>query len=68
MHSSLVSQVTGYATPAKPTGFSAYRFLIPTEELLEDERTKHVIDGKEGKMKIFVGEGGRRLVWYPCRA
>ena len=67
VHSKAVSLVTGQETAATPTGFSAFRFLIPTEEILADERTRHFLEGKEGEFKIFVGEGGRRLVWYPCR-
>lgn len=68
VHSSAVSQVTGYHTKASPTGFSAFRFLIPTKAIMADEQTRHFLEGKDGMFKIFVGEGGRRLVWYPCRA
>ena len=60
--------VTGRDTPALPTGVSAFRFLIPTGELLADKQTAHFFEGKIGQMKVFVGEGGRRLVWYPCRS
>ncbi|KAG8532389.1 uncharacterized protein KY384_002874 [Bacidia gigantensis] len=58
VHSRAVSKVIGHENPAAPTGFSAFRFLIPTEELLANEKTKHFLDGKEGQFKIFVGEGG----------
>ena len=68
VHSSAVKQVTGYNTPASPTGKSAFRFLIPTEDILADEQTKHFLEGKPGKFKIFLGSEERRLVWYPCRA
>ena len=68
VHSSAVSRVIGVDNKALPTGFSAFRFLIPTQAILEDPRSRHFIEGKEGRMKIFVGQGGRRLVWYPCRA
>lgn len=68
IHSAAVTLVTGRETPALPTGFSAFRFLIPTEELLADKQTAHFLEGKDGQFKIFVGEGGRRLVWYPCRS
>jgi hypothetical protein len=47
------------------TGTSAFRFLIPTSDLLpNDEITPFM---KEPGIKIFVGEGSKRLVWYPCR-
>ncbi|KAI9795932.1 MAG: hypothetical protein M1833_006580 [Piccolia ochrophora] len=68
VHSTAVSQVTGHDTAALPTGFSAFRFLIATEDILADGQTKHILDGKDGKFKIYIGDGGRRLVWYPCRA
>ena len=68
IHSTAVALVTGSDTPALPTGSSAFRFLIPTKELLADKQTAHFFEGKDGQMKVFVGEGGRRLVWYPCRS
>ncbi|KAI9801589.1 MAG: hypothetical protein M1825_003268 [Sarcosagium campestre] len=68
VHSTAVGLVTGRDNAASPTGFSAFRFLMPTNDILADEQIKYLLDGKEGKFKIFVGEGGRRLVWYPCRA
>ena len=68
IHSTAVALVTGCDTPALPTGFSAFRFLIPTEELLADKQIAHFFEGKDGQMKVFVGEAGRRLVWYPCRS
>lgn len=68
IHSTAVALVTGCDTPALPTGYSAFRFLIPTGELLADKQTAHFLEGKYGQMRVFVGERGRRLVWYPCRS
>jgi len=67
VHSAAVTLVTGRENPAESTGQSAFRFLIPTEAILEDPETRSFIEGKEGRFKIFVGDAGRRLVWYPCR-
>ena len=67
-HSSAVGEVIGRDTKALPTGSSAFRFLIPTESILADVQTRHFLEGKDGSLKIFVGQEGRRLVWYPCRA
>lgn len=68
VHSAAVALVTGRETPALPTGQSAFRFLIPTEDLLADKQTAHFLEEKDGQFKVFAGEGGRRLVWYPCRS
>ena len=68
VHSIAVKQVIGHDSPASPTGQSAFRFLIPTDEILADVQTRYFLDGKDSKFKVFVGKGGRRLVWYPCRA
>lgn len=68
VHSSAISEVIGRDTTALPTGSSAFRFLIPTESILADVQTRHFLEEKDGRLNIFVGQGGRRLVWYPCRA
>jgi hypothetical protein len=46
------------------SGKSAYRFLIPKKQLLEDPMTASAIQ-KEGYIVIWVGSD-RRLVMYPC--
>ena len=68
VHSSAVSSIIGVDSKALPTGFSAFRFLIPTQAILGDPQTRHFLEGKGSQFKLFVGDGGRRLVWYPCRA
>ncbi|MCJ1247160.1 hypothetical protein MMC30_004372 [Trapelia coarctata] len=65
VHSASVAVVIGQPNPATPTGHSAFRFLIPTDAILEDPETRDFIK-EEGSMKIFIGEG-KRIVWYPCR-
>ncbi|KAH0536647.1 hypothetical protein FGG08_006492 [Glutinoglossum americanum] len=47
------------------TGTSAFRFLIPTSDLLPNDEIAPFM--KEPGIKIFVGQGSKRLVWYPCR-
>lgn len=62
-----VSLVTGRDTPAIPTGLSAFRFLIPTELIQADDRTREFLIGNYQGAKIFTKDH-RRIVWYPCRA
>ena len=68
VHTTELRLLSRIKSNAYDTGFSAFRFLIPTSVIMADDRTKHFLDGRDGEFKIFVGEGGRRLVWYPCRA
>lgn len=56
----------GAHNPATPTNHFAYRFLIPSCELAADPETAHFLEGDDGRMKFFIGEG-KRIVWYPCR-
>lgn len=65
VHSNSVAVVIGQPNPAMPTGHSAFRFLIPSEAILEDPETCDFLKD-EGAMKIFIGTG-KRIVWYPCR-
>ncbi|KAG8527846.1 uncharacterized protein KY384_006762 [Bacidia gigantensis] len=65
-HSSAIKHVIGHDNPATPTGTSAFRFLIPTADILADEQTKHFLENKDGKFKAIIGER-KRLIWYPCR-
>lgn len=66
VHSDSPTLVTGQPTPASPTNVSAFRFLIPSEEILADEETRDLLKG-QATMRIFIGDAGRRIVWYPCR-
>lgn len=67
IHSLAATFVPGCGKPATATGFSAFRFLVPTDEMLADEETRPLVDGKDGDTYIFIGREGRRLVCYPCR-
>ncbi|KAL2840531.1 FAD/NAD(P)-binding domain-containing protein [Aspergillus pseudoustus] len=72
VHSTAVRYITGHDTPVEATGWSVFRFLIPTDDLRQDpEITPLLADGptavRDGLMKIFTAaEGMRRFVWYPC--
>ncbi|KAF2234779.1 putative salicylate hydroxylase [Viridothelium virens] len=67
IHSFLTGKVIGSDTPARPTGQSAFRFLISTEKLMQDpEAHQQIASRPDG---IYVANApDRRLVWYPCRA
>ncbi|MCJ1424421.1 hypothetical protein MMC29_002309 [Sticta canariensis] len=67
VHSLAANLVPGHSTSATATAFSAIRFLIPSGEILTDEETRPLIDGKDGQLSLFLDEEGRRLVCYPCR-
>ncbi|KAL1962936.1 hypothetical protein VTN77DRAFT_9032 [Rasamsonia byssochlamydoides] len=66
VHSRFAYKVTGFDSPAARTGQAAFRFLIPTRKLLDDEETRSLFEDSMGRLTLAVGED-RRLVWYPCR-
>ncbi|KAL1983996.1 hypothetical protein VTN96DRAFT_9681 [Rasamsonia emersonii] len=66
VHSRFAYKVTGFDSPAARTGQAAFRFLIPTKTLLEDEQTRLLFEDSTVRLTLAVGED-RRLVWYPCR-
>ena len=45
-------------------GDSAFRFLVPIEQLARDPLTKDLI-GNPGNMTLAMG-GDRKVVYYPC--
>ena len=62
----LTAKIIGSENPAHSTGQSVFRFLIPTEKLMQDPEARKVIEGRPDG--IYVGSASdRRLVWYPCR-
>jgi 2-polyprenyl-6-methoxyphenol hydroxylase-like FAD-dependent oxidoreductase len=52
-------------TPPEPSGSSAFRFLIPVEEVRSDPQTAHFVE-KTGELRLLYGSD-RRIVIYPCR-
>ncbi|PWY97381.1 FAD/NAD(P)-binding domain-containing protein [Testicularia cyperi] len=64
--STLQDYVLGKAAPAKPSGHSAYRFLIPFERLhaLNDPDIERVL--AEPSLSMIVGSD-RRVVCYTCK-
>ncbi|KAI9691331.1 MAG: hypothetical protein M1820_009752 [Bogoriella megaspora] len=66
VHSFLTSKILGTENAAYPTGQSAFRFLIPTEKLLQDPEARLVVQGRPDGIYVVSGSD-RRLVWYPCR-
>jgi salicylate hydroxylase len=65
--SRFVRKVIGHDIPAKTTGHSAFRFMIPTETLLESEEIKPLFENAVSGIDVIT-LGERRLVWYPCRS
>ncbi|RPB23406.1 FAD/NAD(P)-binding domain-containing protein [Terfezia boudieri ATCC MYA-4762] len=66
VHSAFVSKITGSSSPAIPSGYSAFRFLIPTETLLADPITQPFFANKPGSLNAIIYQD-RRLIFYPCR-
>jgi salicylate hydroxylase len=70
IHSVAVKTVIGYDNPAIPKGLSCFRFLLASEELIEDPETEALMENHEGKARYYVvaqGKDTKRIVWYPCR-
>jgi salicylate hydroxylase len=69
-HSVCRREVLGYEQSPIESGKSAFRFLIPTNLIEDDESTKKFIRGKSPGANIFVDVGGklrsRTLTWYEC--
>jgi len=56
----------GFPTQVSATGTAVYRFLIPTEKLLKDPRTRPYFE-EEAFSATIARLKDVRLVWYPCR-
>ncbi|KAJ4287143.1 hypothetical protein N0V90_012541 [Kalmusia sp. IMI 367209] len=67
VHSKAVKHVLGdEAVRAGETGWACMRWLVPTEELLSDLETAHMV--QDSCTRYFTAAGGAAgLVWYPCR-
>lgn len=66
VHSSLSSTVIGTNSVATPTGSSMFRFLVPTEKLVQSAETRSLVQGVPPGVNLATGLD-RRIVWYPCR-
>ncbi|KAK2798504.1 hypothetical protein FQN51_007658 [Onygenales sp. PD_10] len=64
VHSKTRDAVTGGTVKPFDCGKSAFRFLLPTQVLLDDPATKEYAE-KENCLRIFLAND-RRLVMYPC--
>lgn len=52
IHSKAVEYVIGKTVPAVPSGSSCFRFLIQTQDLLDDPVTAALMDHHEGRVSI----------------
>lgn len=64
--STLQTYVLGRPATAQPSGHSAYRFLIPFENLRELKDDEVVRMMAEPSLSMFVGPD-RRMVFYTCK-
>ncbi|KAL2867668.1 uncharacterized protein BJX67DRAFT_371714 [Aspergillus lucknowensis] len=58
--------VLGEEAIARPTGLSAYRMMIPTDNLLKETDFTKVIDPRKGCTTMVIGRD-RRLIMGPAR-
>ncbi|KAM5349873.1 hypothetical protein ACJ41O_006378 [Fusarium nematophilum] len=65
VHSKSRSKIPGGNIASKPSGKSAYRFLVSRQSVLEDPKTAHFAQ-KHGQLTIWYGVD-RRVVMYPCQ-
>ncbi|CAK7204886.1 hypothetical protein SEUCBS139899_007648 [Sporothrix eucalyptigena] len=64
--SKTTSSVNGDAVQADETGHSAFRFMIPTQKLVDSGLADVLNIGDTAYMNV-AKDVDRRLVWYPCR-
>ncbi|KAB8275594.1 hypothetical protein BDV30DRAFT_247477 [Aspergillus minisclerotigenes] len=64
--SRLRQAVLGEDVEARPTGLSAYRMMIPTDELLKETDFMQVLDPRICRTAMVIGQD-RRLVMGPAR-
>ena len=67
VHSKAVKHVLGEdVVHAGDTGWACMRWLVPSEDLLSDPETAHML--QDSSTRYFTGaRGAAGLVWYPCR-
>nr|POF15431.1 fad-dependent monooxygenase ops4 [Quercus suber] len=63
--------VTEKETKSIPTGFGAFRFLIPSQKFLDDPHLAKLLDQKSPGSTLFTDSRDkipeRHMVWYACR-
>lgn len=64
--SSLRREVLGYEVKAKPTGFSAYRLIVPSSSLEKDKEFRKVIDPRCSFTSMVMGYD-KRMIMGPAR-
>jgi salicylate hydroxylase len=67
VHSRFVHKISDNISPARRTGQSIFRFLIPTEKLRAHPVTASIFPESEPSGLRIAVLGNRRMVWYPCR-
>jgi hypothetical protein len=65
IHSKLRGFIAKNLEPPHSSGSSAFRFLIPCEQIRADPKTAHFVE-RNGELHLLYGED-RRVVVYPCR-
>lgn len=67
LHSEAVKAVIATEKEAHPTGLICFRFLLPTQALLDDPETAPLMRNHDGRFRSYVAPDGKRFIWYPCR-
>lgn len=62
----IANRVLGDSKPAVSVNECAFRFLIPTKKLQDNEITSPLFQEEKTTFHI-ASSSDRRLVWYPCR-
>ncbi|KAK2624295.1 hypothetical protein QTJ16_006245 [Diplocarpon rosae] len=65
VHSRVRKSLIKNLSPPEPSGTSAFRFLIPVDDIRSDPMTAHFVE-RSGEMLLLYGED-RRIVVYPCK-
>lgn len=65
VHSMIRNHITGSDTLATPSGYSAFRFLVPRKDVESVKAFKQYYT-KNGELQIWL-DSDRRVVIYPCK-
>lgn len=67
-HDQINAKVTGKEVPMQRSGQTAYRCLIPMEDIMNDEETRHLFENQQpGFWAPALPAKGVMVVTYPCR-